>query len=900
MDLTGYATEEYVDNAISRVDVTDQLVDYAKKTDIPTVTNDLTNDLKSNYDTAYIHSTSTHAPTNAQKNSDITKAEIEAKLTGTITSHSHNYLTSIPSEYVTETELNAKNYTTQSYVDNVIDNVDTMEISNTQPTDDNITVWLNPIGTGEVSISEINDDVSSANTTWSSSKIGTELAKKSDTSHTHSNYLTSVPSEYVTESELGYVTPQMFGAKGDGATDDTVALQSAFTHVAKNGGYLFIPKGRYKVTSPITIDWGKDSPTKRNFFQKIIGAGSQAFEKYYDNSVIVGHNIPAYRGVIELIGSGNTWGTETRIEDLGIECDESSCDPMSFALMYGDARNFKLSRVKLRGHNGIYARCGSIVDENGNSATTTYEQMNIKFEQCDIYSSPNSTKGFAFLPEGVITGHYSTMDNMIIDSCLITGVWVITSCNIMFQSCHTLVNNVANKVITSDNVGLLNGYEIDYATGYYVAQAMNAVFQNCYFEDYRRGIHITPTLGNIRNVSIMNCYINPGCNQVNSDGSRLNADYGIRISQGATNKYVRNVLVKNNVFRYVEGDTEFVKAYVSNEFANHFVFRDNCTTSTQDVPKVINTTTSDYDIQNGIEGSANVKDMATSSDGKSFTIELTNGKLCTFDVGSSAPVKGVDYWTETDKEEIITDATAKVSQVIPLFVNSKDECTDKSTLYVLPDGMLYAYKKKESTGEGGWSNNLISSSTDTDGSIFNGKGYKDSTRLNSSGVVTGQEHSATTGFISCKKGDKFQLTGCYFGNSGSNATVYGYIAMYDANKTKLMSASADNISANPSTYYLGITPLPTKDRTVLSTDVTEIDLALAPDNVAFIRFSSATNGGNDYPILNGSSMKVTKWVEGTTITEGWESTGHAFVPADYESRIIALENLVTDLLARLE
>ena len=38
---------------------------------------------------AYTHSQSAHAPSNAQKNSDITKAEIEAKLTGTITTHSH-------------------------------------------------------------------------------------------------------------------------------------------------------------------------------------------------------------------------------------------------------------------------------------------------------------------------------------------------------------------------------------------------------------------------------------------------------------------------------------------------------------------------------------------------------------------------------------------------------------------------------------------------------------------------------------------------------------------------------------------------------------------------------------------------------------------------------------------
>lgn len=57
-------------------------------------TNDLTNELKANYDAAYTHSTSAHAPSNAQANADITKAEIEAKLTGDITSHTHNqYLT---------------------------------------------------------------------------------------------------------------------------------------------------------------------------------------------------------------------------------------------------------------------------------------------------------------------------------------------------------------------------------------------------------------------------------------------------------------------------------------------------------------------------------------------------------------------------------------------------------------------------------------------------------------------------------------------------------------------------------------------------------------------------------------------------------------------------------------
>ena len=46
---------------------------------------------------AYTHSQAAHAPSNAQKNSDITKAEIEAKLTGDITSHNHTSLTGITS-----------------------------------------------------------------------------------------------------------------------------------------------------------------------------------------------------------------------------------------------------------------------------------------------------------------------------------------------------------------------------------------------------------------------------------------------------------------------------------------------------------------------------------------------------------------------------------------------------------------------------------------------------------------------------------------------------------------------------------------------------------------------------------------------------------------------------------
>ena len=50
-----------------------------------------------------------------------------------------------------------------------------------------------------------------------------------------------------------YVNAKTFGAKGDGATDDTTALQSAITYCQNNHCALRIPAGTYKITDALTI-----------------------------------------------------------------------------------------------------------------------------------------------------------------------------------------------------------------------------------------------------------------------------------------------------------------------------------------------------------------------------------------------------------------------------------------------------------------------------------------------------------------------------------------------------------------------------------------------------------------------------------------------------------------------
>ena len=51
-----------------------------------------------------------------------------------------------------------------------------------------------------------------------------------------------------------FVTPQMFGAKGDGVTDDTDAINAAIANAKANGATLKLPEATYYTSKPIDLD----------------------------------------------------------------------------------------------------------------------------------------------------------------------------------------------------------------------------------------------------------------------------------------------------------------------------------------------------------------------------------------------------------------------------------------------------------------------------------------------------------------------------------------------------------------------------------------------------------------------------------------------------------------------
>lgn len=88
--------------------------------------------------------------------------------------------------------------------------------------------------------------------------------------------------------------------------------------------------------------------------------------------------------------------------------------------------------------------------------------------------------------------------------------------------------------------------------------------------------------------------------------------------------------------------------------------------------------------------------------------------------------------------------------------------------------------------------NQIPISTDTDGSIFNGKGWQQGYRLSSSGTISSQSDSYVTGFIPAKKNDRVYLKNVHYENvaSGSLTTGNQRIAFYDASKTHIGQVNA--------------------------------------------------------------------------------------------------------------
>lgn len=242
---------------------------------------------------------------------------------------------------------------------------------------------------------------------------------------------------------------------------------------------------------------------------------------------------------------------------------------------------------------------------------------------------------------------------------------------------------------------------------------------------------------------------------------------------------------------------------------------------------------------------------------------------------------------KTAREQAVADLNARLGQQTPLYAEGDtideqlawlDANGDKTKLYVLSDGFIYAHTMSTEIG-GALYKNLLPEATDTDrATIYSDDGYATDTRLSSSGSTStsGASGMSASGFIPAKENDILRIKGLA-PKQGAASYVNSYNASNALVKSNTLSQDGtppDWIAKNALTSYKDGILTFTLNSQYFGTGFNAIRFSGVFDSTAIVTINQE--------IVEGT---------GTIIVEKWASTGHAFVPANYDAEIANLKSI---------
>lgn len=274
-------------------------------------------------------------------------------------------------------------------------------------------------------------------------------------------------------------------------------------------------------------------------------------------------------------------------------------------------------------------------------------------------------------------------------------------------------------------------------------------------------------------------------------------------------------------------------------------------------------------------------------------IELTNEATTTVRIPNGADGKSAYKYAqesgyEGTEEEFTEDINpdninsfiatelAKRGQLKPEFVQTVEECTDTTKLYVLPDGMIWAYMFTE-VKVGGYTNLINTADSE----------FKTKSRINDANSVASASNANAfvSNFITAQSGQIIRIKGVTSDTSSGTSPLFKILFCKEDNSS-IIAVRLDNVGSGA--YFV-------HELVEISEDgVYKYQLgALAngttnsyATTLAKIRVSGVATNGIDNVIVTLDE----EIIEPTIVKEyRWASTGHAFVPADYEDRIVDLE-----------
>lgn len=171
------------------------------------------------------------------------------------------------------------------------------------------------------------------------------------------NALDNLESELKTDIEhiTSFTTPQMFGAIGDGETDDTNAFEECFIYAQTKGLNVYIPKGVYIVKNSLNLHSNL----------KVYGAGVQS-------TVIKTNSLNEIeQGFINVHNLENIHLYDFSLENVGANIFYG-------VLVTGNAKNVILERLEI-------SKYGTNIDVSGDKGETDGTIKNIVVRDCILY-----------------------------------------------------------------------------------------------------------------------------------------------------------------------------------------------------------------------------------------------------------------------------------------------------------------------------------------------------------------------------------------------------------------------------------------------------------------------------------------------------------------------------------
>ena len=250
------------------------------------------------------------------------------------------------------------------------------------------------------------------------------------------------------------------------------------------------------------------------------------------------------------------------------------------------------------------------------------------------------------------------------------------------------------------------------------------------------------------------------------------------------------------------------------------------------------------------------------------------------------PVKGVDYWTAEEQQAvqdeanaIIAEELAKRGQVEPEFANDVSECTDTTKLYVLPDGQIWAYIKTEISGEDAA---LGAPDMSVYSTVLSAESSQRYTFSKTAATLSGKLKSVT---VKCDV-----VADVVFAVAHISGVESGVPVVASIDEFTITTKVGENTYVNGTDF--------TYDGEVREGDL--IGYKQATGTVCKVYYGMVSDAAQqwyntvshtDYTLSSKTyGYAISAVVETESVTGyAWADTGHAFVPADYEDRIVALE-----------